>query len=99
VVADSLDLGPANSSQWKFRLLLAASHRRISERGMGVAMPKQPRRLIKNHPLGVSIAAALAVKAVALTALYLAFFVPPPNPIPPSERAATAVLGLPAVKP
>jgi hypothetical protein len=68
--------------------------------GQGIAMLKQPRRFVlKNHPLGVSIAAALAVKTVALTALYLAFFVPPPNPIPPSERAATAVLGLPAVKP
>jgi hypothetical protein len=62
-------------------------------------MPKQPRRFIKDHPLGMSIAAALTVKALALTAFYLAFFAPPPNPEPPSERAAAAVLGLPAVKP
>jgi len=48
-----------------------------------------------NRRLGVSIAAALAVKAAALTALYLAFFVPAPNPTPPAERGATAILGLP----
>jgi hypothetical protein len=69
-------------------------------RGQGIAMLKQPRRFVlKNHPLGASIAAALTVKVLALTALYFAFFAPPPNPIPPSERTATAVLGLPAVKP
>jgi hypothetical protein len=55
----------------------------------------RPRRfLLKDHSLGVSIAAALAVKAVALTALYLAFFAPAPNPAPPAERTAAAVLGL-----
>ena len=59
-------------------------------------MPKQPRRLmLKDRPLGRVIAMALAVKAVALAALYFAFFVPPPNPTPPAERTATAVLGLP----
>jgi hypothetical protein len=59
-------------------------------------MPKPPRRFVLTaQPLGVSIAAALTVKAVALMALYFAFFVPPPNPAPPAERAATAVLGLP----
>jgi hypothetical protein len=64
--------------------------------GPGVAMPNQPGRFIlKDHPLGVAIAAALTVKAVALAVLYFAFFVPPPNPTPPAERAATAILGLP----
>jgi hypothetical protein len=59
-------------------------------------MPKQPRRFnLGDLPLGVSIAAALAVKAVALAALYFAFFVPPANPTPPAERTATTVLGLP----
>ena len=62
-------------------------------------MPKQPRRFIKDHPLGVSIAAALTVKVAVLTALYFAFFAPPPNAMQPAERAAAAVLGLPAVKP
>jgi hypothetical protein len=69
-------------------------------RGQGTAMPKQPRRFaFRDHPLGVSIAAALTVKAMALAALYFAFFVPPPNPVAPAERAATAILGLPAAKP
>jgi hypothetical protein len=64
--------------------------------GLGIDMPKQPRRFIlRDHPLGVSIAAALTVKATALAALYFAFFVPPPDPRPPAERTATAVLGLP----
>ncbi|HEV2188330.1 MAG TPA: hypothetical protein VGR70_14060 [Stellaceae bacterium] len=59
-------------------------------------MPHEPRRLVlQNYPLGLSIAAALTVKAVALAALYFAFFVPPSNPAPPAERTATAVLGLP----
>jgi hypothetical protein len=59
-------------------------------------MPHEPCRFVlRNHPLGLSIAAALAVKAVALAALYFAFFVPPPNRTPPAERTATAVLGLP----
>jgi len=57
-------------------------------------MARQPRRaLLRDRPLGVAIAAALTVKAVALVALYIAFFVPPANPMPPTERAA--VLGLP----
>lgn len=59
-------------------------------------MPKQPRRaVLRDRPLGAAIAAALAVKAVLLTALYLAFFVPPPASHPPAERTAAAVLGLP----
>jgi hypothetical protein len=59
-------------------------------------MPHEPRRFVlRNHPLGLSIAAALTVKAVALAALYFAFFVPPPNPNTPAEQTATAVLGLP----
>jgi len=44
--------------------------------------------------LATAIAAALALKAVALTVLYLAFFVPPPAP--PAAQTAAAVLGLPA---
>jgi len=47
----------------------------------------------------VSVAAALAVKAVALAVLYLAFFAPPPNPASPADRAAAAVLGFPAARP
>jgi hypothetical protein len=59
-------------------------------------MLNEPRRFVlTEHSLGVSIAAALALKAVALAALYFAFFVPPPSPMPPAERAATAILGLP----
>ncbi len=54
-----------------------------------------PLFLPKDRPLAVSIAAALAVKAVALTALYFAFFVPPPALLPLAEQTATAVLGLP----
>jgi hypothetical protein len=44
--------------------------------------------------LAVPIAAALAVKLVALTALYFAFFTPEPDPTPRVDRAATAILGL-----
>lgn len=62
-------------------------------------MPKQPRRFMKDHPLGMSIAAALTVKVAALAALYFAFFMPPANPTPAAERTAAAVLGLPVVKP
>jgi hypothetical protein len=59
-------------------------------------MPCEPRRFaLRNRPLGLSIAVALAAKVVALTALYFAFFVPPPDPTPPAERTATTVLGLP----
>ena len=43
--------------------------------------------------LATAIAAALALKVVALTALYLAFFQPPLDSATPAERAATA-LGL-----
>jgi len=61
-----------------------------------IFMPNGPRRFtVRDHPLGISIAAALTVKAVALAALYFAFYVPPQNPMPPAERTATAVLGLP----
>jgi len=58
-------------------------------------MPKQPWRTRRqNRSLATAIAAALALKAVALTVLYLAFFVPPPAP--PAAQTAAAVLGLPA---
>jgi hypothetical protein len=67
-----------------------------ADAGPGIVMPKEPRRFaLKDHRLGVSIAAALTVKAIALAALYVAFFMPPPNLTPPAERAATAILGLP----
>jgi len=60
-------------------------------------MPTQPRRaILKDRPLGVAIAAALTVKIVALAVLYFAFFLPLPNPMPPAERTAAAVLGLPS---
>jgi len=62
------------------------------------AMPNQS-RLLRDHSLAVSVAAALAVKAVALAVLYLAFFAPPPNPASPADRAAAAVLGFPAARP
>jgi hypothetical protein len=59
-------------------------------------MPKPLHRDNKpDRSLAVPIAAALAVKIVALVVIYLAFFVPPPSAIPPAERAATAILGLP----
>jgi hypothetical protein len=62
-------------------------------------MPQPSRRARKpDHGLAVPIAAALAVKIVALAVIYLAFFVPPTSAIPPAERAATAVLGLPALQ-
>jgi hypothetical protein len=59
-------------------------------------MPQHSRRASKtDRGLAVPIAAALAVKAVALAVIYLAFFVPPTNAIPRAERSATAILGLP----
>jgi hypothetical protein len=59
-------------------------------------MSTEPRRPgVEDRSLGVAIATALTVKAVALAVLYVAFFMPPANPTPPAERIATAVLGLP----
>jgi hypothetical protein len=59
-------------------------------------MPQPSRRVRKpDRWLATPIAAALAVKVVALVVIYLAFFVPPTSAIPPAERVATAILGLP----
>lgn len=56
-------------------------------------MPKTLQHEAKSdRGLAVPIIAALAVKAVALTVIYLAFFTPPPSVAP----AASAVLGMPA---
>ena len=58
-------------------------------------MPTTRRRDgMTNRSLLAPIAAALAVKAVALTILYFAFFVPPA--VPSTAHTAEAVLGLPA---
>jgi len=54
---------------------------------------RQQRKTGPDRRLAVSIAVALAVKAAALTAIYLAFFQPTASAVPPAERAA-AVLGL-----
>jgi hypothetical protein len=65
------------------------------ERGNRIDMPKTTQPDIK--PAGgltVAIGTALAVKVVALAAIYFAFFVPAPHPTPHADRAA--VLGLPS---
>jgi len=48
-----------------------------------------------DRSLALTIAAALAVKAVALAVIYLAFFVPAPRPTPISDVIASAILGPP----
>jgi hypothetical protein len=45
--------------------------------------------------LAVTIAAALALKAAALTIIYLMFFAAAPDAASNAERTLTAVLGLP----
>ncbi|HTQ33829.1 MAG TPA: hypothetical protein VMI30_06635 [Stellaceae bacterium] len=58
-------------------------------------MPTTRRRDgMTDRSLLAPIAAALAIKAVALMVLYFAFFVPPPAPT--ASHAAAAVLGLSA---
>jgi hypothetical protein len=55
--------------------------------------PKSHRANAKTkRNLGAAVAAALAVKVVALTVIYFAFFVPPAPPN--ADRTATAVFGL-----
>jgi hypothetical protein len=70
----------------------------ISTGGGRIEMPKQ--RLPDRRPareLAVPIATALAVKMVALAALYFAFFAAPAvRPTP--DGAATAILGLPPAR-
>jgi len=58
-----------------------------------IEMPKPPHSRAKpDRSLLAPVAAALAVKAVALTILYFAFFVPAPPPT--AERSAAAIYGL-----
>jgi hypothetical protein len=78
-------------------LWLVTLRRRFDEgQGGGIIMRKQPpSAALKDQSLGVAIVAALALKAVALVALYFAFFLQPPDRSRPAERTATAVFGLP----
>jgi hypothetical protein len=64
-----------------------------TEKGRGVEMSKT-RRLEHKPDRGLipPIAVALAVKVMALTILYFAFFMPAPPPTP--DRSAAAIYGL-----
>ena len=62
---------------------------------MRQAPDREPsRRFGPKRGLAVPLAIALALKAAALTLIYLLFFVPAPHTSPSAEPVAGAVLGL-----